>query len=103
MSDNLQPEELDVQVAAELDTWITTRLTEPEQLASLPNFNAQTVDLAALAQDLLLLAENVQPNHDFVLDLEAKLRRRILTNDPAPSARQSDLEVQRVETNPKDS
>ena len=103
MPDNLQPEELDVQVATELDTWITTRLTEREQLASLPNFNAQTVDLTALAQDLLLSVENVQPDHNFVLDLEAKLRRRILTNDPALSVRQPDLEIQQVETNPKDS
>ena len=102
MPENLQPEELDVQIAAELDTWITTRLTEREQLASLSNFNAQTVDLTALAQDLLLLVENVQPDHNFVLDLEANLRRRILTNDLALSVRQSDLEVQQVETNPKD-
>ncbi|XGV94729.1 MAG: hypothetical protein ACAF41_18515 [Leptolyngbya sp. BL-A-14] len=103
MQENLQPEELEVKSAAELDTWITTRFTGQEQLAALPNLDSQTIDLAALAQDLLSLVEDIQPNHDFVLDLEAKLRRKILNKHAAFSTHQPTLEMQQTEINPKDS
>jgi hypothetical protein len=97
MQDNLQPEEFESKVAAELDAWITARLTGREQLASLSNSDSQTVDLAALAQDLLSLAEGIQPDRDFVLDLEASLRRKVLTEHRSPFAHLPAPDDQRIE------
>jgi hypothetical protein len=103
MQDNLQPEEFESKIAADLDTWITARLTGREQLASLSNLDSQTVDLAALAQDLLSLAEGIQPDRDFVLDLEANLRRKVLTGHRFPLADLPALEARQIEDKHRDS
>ncbi len=97
MQDNLQPEELESKIATDLDTWITARLTGREHLASLSNLDSQTVDLAALTQDLLSLAEDIQPDRDFVLDLEASLRRKVLTRHQLPLADLPVLDDQQIE------
>lgn len=97
MQDNLQPEEFETKVATDLEAWITARLTGREQLAPLSHLDSQTVDLAALAQDLLLLAEDIQPTPDFLLDLEARLRHKMLQNQSLPFAHQPTLENQQIE------
>jgi hypothetical protein len=97
MQDNLQPEEFEAKIAADLDAWITARLAGREQLASLSNLDPPTVDLAAIVQDLLSLAEDIQPNHDFVLDLEARLRWKALQEQHLPFTRRSALDNQQIE------
>ena len=81
MQDNPQSEEFNSQIEAELDSWITARLAGRKQISSLANLNSQTVNLTALAQDLLSLTESMQPDQDFVLNLEAKLRCQVLKRE----------------------
>lgn len=102
MTDNLQPEEFEL-TAAELDTWITARFAGREQLASLSNLNSQTIELSALAQDLLSLSESIQPDHDFVLDLEASLRRKVLAKQRLPLAHLPTLAHESIENTHRDS
>ena len=101
MPENLQPEELEL-AAAELDTWITARFAGRERLAALADLNSQTINLTALAQDLLSLAESIQPDHDFVLNLEASLRRKVLTKHRSPCIPLTILDNQPIEDNHKD-
>ena len=102
MSKNLQPEECEFQIAAELDAWITARFSGRRQLAVLSNLNSQTVELSALAQDLLSLAEGIQPDDDFVLDLEASLRRKALTKHFRPFTHLTALDNQPIEHKQRD-
>lgn len=71
---HIQPEDMESQAAATLDTWITARLAGREELAALPNLTTQAIDLTALANDLLSLAEDIQPDDEFVLHLSASLK-----------------------------
>ncbi|MDM9385399.1 hypothetical protein QUB80_32615 [Chlorogloeopsis sp. ULAP01] len=103
MQENIQPEEFETKIATELDAWITARFAEQGQLASLSNLDPQTVDLTALAQDLLSLAEGIQPNHDFLLNLEAKLRRKVLTENHLSVVQQPTLKANQVESNHRNS
>ena len=103
MPENLPPEEFEAKVAAQVDAWITARLTGREHLALLSNLDSQTVNFTALAQDLLSLAEDIQPNHDFVLDLEAKLRRKVLTKYHTHLIELSASETQQTDANHGDS
>ena len=80
MHDNPQPEEFEARIATDLDAWMTARMAGREQLASLSNLDLQTVELSALAQDLLSLAEDIQPDPNFVLDLEARLRYQAISS-----------------------
>jgi hypothetical protein len=79
----MQHEELESQAAADLDAWITARLSGREELTSLPNLTPEVLELSALAQDLLLLAEEIQPDDEYVLDFVAGLKaaslRRVIS------------------------
>lgn len=80
---HIQPEDMESQAAATLDTWITARLAGREELAALPNLAPQAIGLIALAHDLLSLAEDIQPDDEFVLHLGVGLKaislRRLMT------------------------
>ena len=74
MQHNSQQADSELPAAEALDAWITARLAGREKLASLPNLPPQAIELTALAHDLIALAEETQPEEEFVMHLVASLK-----------------------------
>ncbi len=96
MQEHLQPE-FEAQAAADLDAWITARLLGQKQLPSASNSDLLPIDRTALLQDLLSLGDDILPNPDFVVHLEARLRWRSLQGQRLPFTHRSNPNDQQIE------